>query len=85
MNVPGSAPDPSYIAGLVRVRAAAGAVIRDRQGRVLVVHPVYKDGWEIPGGMLEAEESPLDACAREIKEELGIALRVVPKVSPRRV
>jgi 8-oxo-dGTP pyrophosphatase MutT (NUDIX family) len=49
----------------------AGAVIRDRSSRVLLVKPTYKDGWEIPGGVVEADESPLDCCARELREELG--------------
>jgi hypothetical protein len=42
-------PDLDYITGLTRVRAAAGAVIRDEQGRVLVVRPTYKEMWELPG------------------------------------
>lgn len=64
-------PDLGYIAGLTRVRAAAGALIRDGQGRVLVVRPTYKDGWELPGGSLEPDESPLTACRRELREEIG--------------
>jgi 8-oxo-dGTP pyrophosphatase MutT (NUDIX family) len=39
---------------------------------VLLVKPAYKDPWEIPGGAVEADESPLAACIREIREELGI-------------
>jgi 8-oxo-dGTP pyrophosphatase MutT (NUDIX family) len=63
--------DLAYIAGLTRVRAAAGAVIQDEQGRVLVVRPTYKEGWLLPGGGLEADESPLAACRRELTEEIG--------------
>lgn len=51
---------------------AAGAVFRDEAGRVLLVDPVYKDTWEMPGGAVEAEESPLAACRREVCEELGL-------------
>jgi len=36
---------------------------------------VYKDPWEIPGGGVEADESPLAACVREVREELGFHLQ----------
>lgn len=39
---------------------------------MLPVEPTYKPYWEIPGGA-EAEESPRDAVARELKEELGLS------------
>ncbi len=55
-------------------RMGAGALIRDPAGRVLVVEPTYKESWEVPGGIVEADESPRQACAREIHEELGLAL-----------
>ncbi|WBB56810.1 NUDIX hydrolase [Verrucosispora sp. WMMD573] len=59
---------------MTRVRAAAGIVLRDEAGRVLVVHPTYKDVWEIPGGTVEPDESPADACVREVREELGLSV-----------
>ncbi|WP_243704775.1 NUDIX hydrolase [Micromonospora sp. KC723] len=37
-------------------------------------HPTYKDVWEVPGGTVEPDESPADACTREIKEELGLSV-----------
>jgi 8-oxo-dGTP diphosphatase len=45
----------------------------DDHGRVLVVKPTYKPGWGLPGGVIEEGESPLAACVRELREELGIA------------
>jgi 8-oxo-dGTP pyrophosphatase MutT (NUDIX family) len=69
-------PDLDYIARVTRVRAAAGVLFVNSVGHVLVVHPTYKDVWEIPGGTLEADESPREACQREIKEELGLAFPV---------
>lgn len=50
---------------------AAGVIFTDSSGKVLIVKPTYKEGWEIPGGLIEEDESPAQACAREIKEELG--------------
>lgn len=57
-------------------RAGGGALIRDADGRVLLVRPSYKPGWEIPGGVVELDESPRQCCAREVLEELGLAVRV---------
>jgi 8-oxo-dGTP pyrophosphatase MutT (NUDIX family) len=54
------------------MQVGAGCIFLDQLGRVLLVKPAYKDPWEIPGGAVEAEESPLAACVREIREELGI-------------
>lgn len=55
---------------------AAGALFFDEEGRVLLVKPAYKDGWEIPGGYVEPDESPRAACIREIREELGLSARI---------
>jgi 8-oxo-dGTP diphosphatase len=57
-------------------RMGAGALFRDRLGRVLLVEPTYKTTWELPGGAVEADESPRQACVREIAEELGLRLAV---------
>jgi 8-oxo-dGTP pyrophosphatase MutT (NUDIX family) len=51
---------------------AVSACFRDTEGRVLLVNPVYKDAWDLPGGAVEAEESPHAACRREVAEELGL-------------
>jgi ADP-ribose pyrophosphatase YjhB (NUDIX family) len=55
-----------------RKRASADALIRDAAGRILLVEPNYKPGWDLPGGMAEANESPTDCVRRELREELGI-------------
>ncbi len=57
-------------------RMAAGALLCDPRGRVLVVEPTYKDGWEVPGGSVEANESPRAACRREVAEELGLDIPI---------
>lgn len=61
---------------MARKAMSSGALIRDGTGRVLLVEPTYKPTWEIPGGMVEAGESAAAACARELREELGVDLPV---------
>ncbi len=55
-----------------RKRVGADVLFRDEDGRVLLVDPRYKPDWDLPGGMAEANEPPLDAAKREVMEELGI-------------
>jgi NUDIX domain len=59
-------PPDQYVASLARKRMAATAFFRDGEGRVLLVNPVYKETWDLPGGAVEAEESPHAACRREV-------------------
>src|SRR5215212_3643453 len=61
-----------------RKRVAADVIIRDHNGRILLVNPNYKPGWDLPGGMVEANEPPIDAARRELREELGLDLQIGP-------
>jgi 8-oxo-dGTP diphosphatase len=66
----------------------SAVLLRNDDGRILLVEPIYKDYWELPGGAVDAEESPYDAAVRELKDELGLAvapgrLLVVDWVPPR--
>jgi 8-oxo-dGTP pyrophosphatase MutT (NUDIX family) len=60
------------VMGDARLVTAAGALFWDEADRVLLVRPTYKPGWEIPGGVAETGESPLEACLRELREELAL-------------
>jgi 8-oxo-dGTP diphosphatase len=61
----------SYTASLPKKRMGAGCLFFDEQGRVMLVKPTYKPGWEIPGGVVELNESPKQCCCREVFEEVG--------------
>ncbi|MDD5340573.1 MAG: (deoxy)nucleoside triphosphate pyrophosphohydrolase [Candidatus ainarchaeum sp.] len=56
------------------------AIIR-RGDEILIARRYEGDGpeggkWEFPGGKIEQGERPADALVREIKEELGVRIRV---------
>ena len=56
------------------------AAVTEREGRVMLcqrrpgAHNALK--WEFPGGKIEPGESPEEALARELREELGIEVNV---------
>jgi ADP-ribose pyrophosphatase YjhB (NUDIX family) len=64
--------NPGIAARLPRKTVAGGALIRDRTGRILFLEPTYKPTLDIPGGIAEYDESPYDACRREVLEEIGL-------------
>lgn len=57
-------------------RWAAGVLFFDVDGRVLLLEPTYKNDWEIPGGIIEDNESPKECCEREVFEELWLKRKV---------
>jgi 8-oxo-dGTP pyrophosphatase MutT (NUDIX family) len=71
------APEPGpQDDALPAIPVSAGALIFDREGRLLILKPTYKSGWTIPGGVMEADgETPWEACRREVREECGIEVR----------
>ncbi|HWD78479.1 MAG TPA: NUDIX hydrolase [Kribbella sp.] len=68
--------NPGIAARFPRKTAAGGALIRDRAGWILFLEPTYKPTLDIPGGIVEADESPYDACHREVQEEIGLDLEI---------
>ncbi len=58
---------------------AAGAVVRDDDGRVLLVlraRDPSRGRWSIPGGRVEPGETLEQAAAREVLEETGLRVAV---------
>lgn len=65
-----------FLASLPRKVVAAATLCRDDDGRVLVVHDLFKASWTLPGGIVDADEDPRGAAGRETWEEAGVQVRV---------
>jgi ADP-ribose pyrophosphatase YjhB (NUDIX family) len=62
-----------------RFGVGVAALIRDEQGRILLVHRTYSrdEPWALPGGWLEQRDVALPmALERELHEETGLRVRV---------
>lgn len=57
-----------------RKRISVGGLLCNEQGEILIVKPVYREGWLLPGGVVDADESPAAGLKREIQEELGLVI-----------
>nr|WP_062995670.1 NUDIX domain-containing protein [Nocardia mikamii] len=65
-----NAPSPNS------VKVAVSALVRDNQGRILMIHRTDNGKYSIPGGGLEAGETVTKAVVREVKEETGVDVEV---------
>lgn len=62
-----SSRPPDYL-----FRVSLKCLIRDSEGRVLVVQEVGRDWWDLPGGGMDHGEDLKTAIAREMAEEVNM-------------
>ncbi|WP_405944271.1 NUDIX hydrolase [Streptomyces sp. NBC_00932] len=55
--------------------SVAGVVVRE-DGRLLAIRRADNGTWELPGGVLELNESPEAGVQREVREETGIHVEI---------
>ena len=58
------------------IDASVGALVRDGGGRIGLVRNHWGDGWLVPGGKVEPDETLREAVVREVREEMGVAVSV---------
>lgn len=61
-----------FYASLTKRGASAQLIIENTDHELLVVKAHYKPYWSLPGGIVDANETPRAAAIREVKEEVGL-------------
>ena len=56
------------------------AMVENEAGHILLVRHTYTSGWHFPGGGVKTRETVADALARELREEVGVALKAAPEL-----
>lgn len=67
----------------MRTVRCVGAVVKDAEGRMLLVRRGHEPGkglWALPGGRIEEGETDAEAVVREIAEETGLVVRPGPLI-----
>ncbi|WP_035842219.1 NUDIX domain-containing protein [Kitasatospora azatica] len=65
-------PRDAWLASLPRSYTAAGTLLTDEAGRVLILKPNYRPGWQFAGGTIDVGEDALECARRELLEETGL-------------
>lgn len=69
--------DPTSTAKGNVMKQSAGTIIVNEKCEILMGHVTnsFPQMWDLPKGMVEDNESPIDAAIRECKEEFGLTLQ----------
>lgn len=63
-------------------RISLKCLIKNNDGKILVVKESGREFWDLPGGGVEYGEGILSAVARELKEEVGNDVDEIQFINP---
>jgi 8-oxo-dGTP diphosphatase len=66
--------DEEYQKILPKKQVGTAVLLFNSRSELLILKPDYRDGWLVPGGATDENESPLACALRETREEIGLEL-----------
>lgn len=69
--------DEEYAKILPKKQVGTAVLFFNSKRELLIVKPDYKEGWLVPGGSCDDNESPLHCALRETKEEIGLTVAIL--------
>ena len=64
----------------MKIKKCVGAIIYNENNKIFLMKHYKWNGWVVPGGKQEKNETEIEALKREIKEEMGINITNIIKV-----
>lgn len=64
----------AWLTGLEKRISSACVWLETADGRLLIIKSDYKRHWSVPGGIIDAGETPQQAASREVQEEVGLTV-----------
>jgi putative (di)nucleoside polyphosphate hydrolase len=55
------------------IPVSCGTLVFNTRGELLLGHATHTSHWDIPKGLQDADETPLESACRELMEETGLA------------
>ena len=69
-------PKKEYLKSMSIKMSSSFGLLKNKEGKVLIVKPSYKENWMPVGGSVDLNEHPAVACKREFKEEVNLDVSV---------
>jgi ADP-ribose pyrophosphatase YjhB (NUDIX family) len=63
--------------GYITTKVGSNGVILNESGQILLEKRKDDDSWAIPGGWVDATDTPEESCIREMKEETGYDVKII--------